>query len=209
MQTFFGSGHNQLKWKQRLHHLFPLRALLLHKLSGEHYELPERGDAWISGYTARPRPRRGWGWALIWSWRCVPLFVRASVAAIRNLSQRMPMLLSALVCFLFCTCSAGNHRPGPWERAVPCRGPTKVAQLSAIFQLLFYAIYHLGSSARRHLSTLISCFPQLFTWFPKIRLLTSLSLSLSDSIFTLCVIIALFLSGSCCCCCCTSLSFGL
>lgn len=59
-----------------------------------------------------------------------------------------------------------------WEPHSCCRAcaclsnPTKVAQLSAVIcvGLLLYAI------SGRHLSTLISCFHELFKWFLKIRL---------------------------------------
>lgn len=99
---------------------------------------------------------------------------------------------------------------GLWERSERARQKLLNFLPSSRSYFTQFTIWVVGST-RRHLSTLISCFPQLFTLFPKIRLLIlspapyTHASSLALIQFVSRVIIALFLSG----CCCTFLSFGL
>lgn len=109
-----GSGHNQLKWKQRLHHLFPLRALLLHKSSDDEILREEILKEETPGY------------------QVIPIYSQAEhdrdedelafdLGGVSHCSSALPWqpyetylsgCLSSRLLF-FCTCSAGNQVPDP------------------------------------------------------------------------------------------------
>lgn len=195
--------NNQLKWKQRLHHLFPLRALLLHKLRSLkeemlRYQVNSQSDA--SANADRDEDERSF-----------------DLGGVSHCSSSLPWqpyetyLSGCLHCSAIVILHVQCWEPRRlWERSERARQKLLNFLPSSRSYFTQFTIWVVGST-RRHLSTLISCFPQLFTLFPKIRLLIlspapyTHASSLTLIQFVSRVIIALFLSG----CCCTFLSFGL
>lgn len=165
--------NNQLKWKQRLHHLFPLRALLLHKLRSLkeemlRYQVNSRDEDERSfdlggvSHCSSSLPWQPYETYLSGCLHCsaiVILHVQCWEPTARSLGERSQRARQKLLNFL------------PSSRSYFTQFTIRVV-----------------GSTRRHLITLISCFPQLFTLFPKIRLLIlspapythASSLSLSD-----------------------------
>lgn len=148
-----GSGHNQLKWKQRLHHLFPLRALLLHKSSDDEILralLKEETPGYqVIPYSQSATETRMSSHLILEV--CPIVRPRFRGSHTKLISADAHAALSSRLLF-FCTCSAGNQEPGPRKRE-------SEQYLARSFSYLTqFTIW-----ARRHLNTLISCFPQLFT----------------------------------------------
>lgn len=174
--------NNQLKWKQRLHHLFPLRALLLHKLRSLkeemlRYQVNSQSDA--SANADRDEDERSF-----------------DLGGVSHCSSSLPWqpYETYLSGCLHCSAIVILHVQC-WEPTARSLGERSQRARQKLLNFLpssrsyftQFTIRVVGST-RRHLSTLISCFPQLFTLFPKISLLIlspapythAPSLSLSD-----------------------------
>lgn len=128
--------NNQLKWKQRLHHLFPLRALLLHKLRSLkeemlRYQVNSQSDA--SANADRDEDERSF-----------------DLGGVSHCSSSLPWqpyetyLSGCLHCSAIVILHVQCWEPRTRSLGEIPESPTKVAQLSAVFPLLLYAIYHSG-----------------------------------------------------------------